>query len=139
VLYYALYGNTNCQATIGSGTNSYTKTTGLTNSLGMNDSSASATGNSGSINFLGLENWWGNKYEFIDNAVFNYGSSNYKFTITEDDNSTREVQAHPYTGTFYPTVMVFGEHLDLVMKPNTTSGATSIGFCDSQYFSGSSN
>lgn len=139
VLYYALYGNTNCQATIGSGTNSYTKTTGFTNSLGMNDSSASATGNSGSINFLGLENWWGNKYEFIDNAVFNYGSSNYKFTITEDDNSSREVQAHPYTGTFYPTVMVFGEHLDLVMKSNTTFGTTSTGFCDNQYFSKSSN
>ena len=139
VLYYALYGNTNCQATIGSGTNSYTKTTGLTNSLGMNDSSASATGNSSSINFLGLENWWGNKYEFIGNATFNHGGTDYKFYIVEDDGSSREVQAHQYTGTFYPTVMVFGEHLDLVMKPNTTSGTTSTGFCDSQYFSGSSN
>jgi hypothetical protein len=139
VLYYALYGNTNCQATIGSGTNSYTKNTGLTNSLGMNDSSASATGNSGSINFLGLENWWGNKYEFIDNATFNHGGTDYKFYIVEDDGSSREVQAHQYTGTFYPTVMVFGEHLDLVMKPNATSGTTSTGFCDSQYFSGSSN
>ena len=139
VLYYALYGNTNCQATIGSGTNSYTKTTGLTNSLGMNDSSASATGNSGSINFLGLENWWGNKYEFIGNVTSNHGGTDYKFYIVEDDGSSREVQAHPYTGTFYPTVMVFGEHLDLVMKPNTTSGTTSTGFCDSQYFSGSSN
>lgn len=139
VLYYALYGNTNCQATIGSGTNSYTKNTGLTNSLGMNDSSASATGNSGSINFLGLENWWGNKYEFIDNTTFNHGGTDYKFYIVEDDGSSREVQAHQYTGTFYPTVMVFGEHLDLVMKPNTTSGTTSTGFCDSQYFSGSSN
>lgn len=139
VLYYALYGNTNCQATIGSGTNSYTKTTGLTNSLGMDDSSASATGNSSSINFLGLENWWGNKYEFIDNATFNHGGADYKFYIVEDDGSSREVQAHPYAGTFYPTVMVFGEHLDLVMKPNTTSGTTSTGFCDSQYFSGSSN
>ena len=139
VLYYALYGNTNCQATIGSGTNSYTKNTGLTNSLGMNDSSASATGNSGSINFLGLENWWGNKYEFIDNATFNHGGTDYKFYIVEDDGSSREVQAHQYTGMFYPTVMVFGEHLDLVMKPNTTSGTTSTGFCDSQYFSGSSN
>lgn len=139
VLYYALYGNTNCQATIGSGTNSYTKNTGLTNSLGMNDSSASATGNSGSINFLGLENWWGNKYEFIDNATFNHGGTDYKFYIVEDDGSSREVQAHQYTGTFYPTVMVFGEHLDLVMKPNTTSGTTSTGFCDSQYFSESSN
>jgi hypothetical protein len=131
VLYYALYGNTNCQATIGSGANSYTKNTGLTNSLGMNDSSASATGNSGSINFLGLENWWGNKYEFIDNATFNHGGTDYKFYIVEDDGSSREVQAHQYTGAFYPTVMVFGEHLDLVMKPNTTSGTTSTGFCDS--------
>lgn len=139
VLYYALYGNTNCQATIGSGTNSYLKNTGLTNSLGMNDSSASATGNSGSINFLGLENWWGNKYEFIDNATFNHGGTDYKFYIVEDDGSSREVQAHQYIGTFYPTVMVFGEHLDLVMKPNTTSGTTSTGFCDSQYFSGNSN
>lgn len=139
VLYYALYGNTNCQATIGSGTNSYTRTTGLTNSLGMNDSSASATGNSSSINFLGLENWWGNKYEFIDNATFNHGGTDYKFYIIEDDGSSREVQAHQYTGAFYPTVMVFGEHLDLVMKPNTTSGTTSTGFCDRQYFSGSSN
>ena len=139
VLYYALYGNTNCQATIGSGTNSYTKNTGLTNSLGMNDSSASATGNSGSINFLGLENWWGNKHEFIDNATFNYGGTDYKFYIVEDDGSSREVQAHKYTGTFYPTVMVFGEHLDLVMKPNTTSGTTSTGFCDSQFFSESPN
>lgn len=139
VLYYALYGNTNCQATIGSGTNSYTKNTGLTNSLGMNDSSASATGNSGSINFLGLENWWGNKYEFIDNATFNHSGTDYKFYIVEDDGSSREVQAHQYTDTFYPTVMVFGEHLDLVMKPNTTFGTTSTGFCDSQYFSGTSN
>ena len=139
VLYYALYGNTNCQATIGSGANSYTKNTGLTNSLGMNDSSASATGNSGSINFLGLENWWGNKYEFIDNATFNHGGTDYKFYIVEDDGSSREVQAHQYTGAFYPTVMVFGEHLDLVMKPNTTSGTTSTGFCDSQHFSRSSN
>lgn len=139
VLYYALYGNTNCQATIGSGTNSHTKNTGLTNSLGMNDSSASATGNSGSINFLGLENWWGNKYEFIDNVTFNHGGIDYKFYIVEDDGSSREVQAHQYTGALYPTVMVFGEHLDLVMKPNTTSGTTSTGFCDSQYFSESSN
>lgn len=139
VLYYALYGNTNCQATIGSGTDSYAKTTGLTNSLGMNDSSASATGNSSSINFLGLENWWGNKYEFIDNVTFNHGGTDYKFYIVEDDGSSREVQAHQHAGAFYPTVMVFGEYLDLVMKPNTTSGTTSTGFCDYQYFSGSAN
>lgn len=139
VLYYALYGNTNCQATIGSGTNTCARNTGLTDSLGMNDSSASATGNSSSINFLGLENWWGNKYEFIDNATFNHGGADYKFHIVEDDGSSREVQAYQHAGTYWPTVMVFGEHLDLVMKPNTTPGTTSTGFCDSQYFSEAPN
>lgn len=59
-LFYALYGNTNCQAICGSGTSSYTKSTGATNSLGMEDTTTS-NGNSMSINFWGLENWWGNK------------------------------------------------------------------------------
>lgn len=137
VLYYALYGNTNCQATIGSGTNSYTKQTGTTNSLGVRDTSASETGNSNSINFLGLENWWGNKYEFVDNVVFNDGERNYTFVITEDDSSTREVETVTTTDWQYPNVLVFGENLDLIMKRSTTSGSTSTGFCDGQYIGSS--
>lgn len=136
VLYYALYGNTNCQATIGSGTDYYTKNTGTTNSLGMRDTSASETGNSNSINFLGLENWWGNKYEFIDNVVFNRSSANYKYTISEDDGSTREIETITSTGWQYPKVMVFGENLDLAMKRGTSNASTTTGFCDGQYLSG---
>lgn len=139
VLYYALYGNTNCQATIGSGTNSYTKNTGTTNSLGMHDTSASGTGNSNSINFLGLENWWGNKYEFIDNVVFNKSSASYKYTISEDDGSTREIETTTSTSQQYPKVMVFGENLDLAMKRGTSSASTTTGFCDGQYISSSTD
>lgn len=139
VLYYALYGNTNCQATIGSGTNSYTKNTGTTNSLGMHDTSASGTGNSNSINFLGLENWWGNKYEFIDNVVFNKSSASYKYTISEDDGSTREIETTTSTSWQYPKVMVFGENLDLAMKRGTSSASTTTGFCDGQYISSSTD
>lgn len=139
VLYYALYGNTNCQATIGSGTDSYTKNTGTTNSLGMHDTSASGTGNSNSINFLGLENWWGNKYEFIDNVVFNKSSASYKYTISEDDGSTREIETTTSTSWQYPKVMVFGENLDLAMKRGTSSASTTTGFCDGQYISSSTN
>lgn len=139
VLYYALYGNTDCQATIGSGTNSYTKNTGTTNSLGMHDTSASGTGNSNSINFLGLENWWGNKYEFIDNVVFNKSSASYKYTISEDDGSTREIETTTSTSWQYPKVMVFGENLDLAMKRGTSSASTTTGFCDGQYISSSTD
>lgn len=62
-LFYAMYGNTNSQAICGSGTDSYTKICGETNSLGMNDTKAETNGNTMSINFWGLENWWGNKTE----------------------------------------------------------------------------
>lgn len=51
VLYYAYYGNTNCQATVGFGTGSYTKNTGATNTLGMRDTVAGGNGDSNSINF----------------------------------------------------------------------------------------
>lgn len=88
-LFYALYGNTNCQAICGSGTSSYDKSTGATNSLGMEDTTSS-NGNSMSINFWGLENWWGNKYEFVDNVVLN---SDLSWAITEDDGSVRNVTA----------------------------------------------
>ena len=59
------------QGIIGSGTDSYEKETGQTDSLGMEDTHAETNGNTMSINFWGLENWWGNKYEFIDNVVVN--------------------------------------------------------------------
>lgn len=59
ILYVAMYGNTNCQETIGSGTDTYTKPTGQTDALGMNDTQKGTNGNTMSINFWGLENWWG--------------------------------------------------------------------------------
>ncbi len=73
-LYYATRGNTNCQKEIGAGTNSYAKNTGMTDALGMEDTEAASNGNSQSVNFWGLENWWGNKYEWIDDYLNPRGS-----------------------------------------------------------------
>lgn len=74
LLAYAYYGNTNLQEICGYGTGNYTKTTGITDKLGMRDTDTitgnGTTGTGGidkSINFWGLENWWGNKYEWVDN------------------------------------------------------------------------
>jgi hypothetical protein len=135
-LFYAKYGNTNCQALIGSGTNSYTKNSGETNALGMVDTQAATNGNTQSINFWGLENWWGNKYEWLDNVVCNPVSANGVWCVTEDDGSTRDVQGVVANDWVYFKKMVIGKNLDLVMKvADAASGTT--GYCDAQYISNS--
>lgn len=122
MLYYAQYGNTNCQAKIGAGTGNYSKNTGQTDTLGMTDTVAGGNGDSGSINFWGLENWWGNKYEWIDNVVVD----NRLWKITEDDGSVRQVQGGT-SGGWIKKVAV-GEHLDMV--PTESGASATTGFCD---------
>ena len=128
-LFYALYGNTNSQAVCGSGTDTYPKTSGATNSLGMTDTTT-ANGNSMSINFWGLENWWGDLREWEDNVIINSGIWN----ITEDDGTTRQVTGFAGSSKwYYPQKLVIGDNLDTIMKPSSTSGSTSIGYCDGHY------
>ena len=129
-LFYAVYGNTNSQAICGAGTDETRKITGQTNSLGMTDTVAGGNGDSGSINFWGLENWWGDLYEFVGNVSAN----NLIWTITEDDDSTRNVQACDSNG-FISKVSI-GENLDIV--PVSVNATDSTGFCD-RYFSKSAN
>lgn len=133
ILYVAMYGNTNCQGTIGYGTNSSTKQAGQTNTLGMNDTLRGANGDSMSINFWGLENWWGNKHEWVDNVVVNPESVNSVFRITEDNGTTRDVQATSTRNTwFYPHRMVLGDNLDLIAAPGESGGASNAGWSDGQ-------
>lgn len=127
-LFYALYGNTNSQAICGYGTDNYPKTTGGTNSLGMTDTT-SANGNSMSINFWGLENWWGDIYEWVDNAILNYNT----WDITEDDGTIRQVESIAFEGDYFTKKIVIGNYLDIVINPSSTSGDTSVGYCDRQY------
>ena len=133
ILYYAEYGNTNCQAVIGSGTDSYQKQTGQTDSLGMEDTHAETNGNTMSINFWGLENWWGNKAEWVDNVVVNPSGVNGVWRITDKDGHSRDVQgfASPTGEWAYPKSVVLGQHLDMVGK--TLGGSTLSGLCDGQY------
>lgn len=57
---YAKYGNLNSQAIIGSGAGSYTRIIGTTASLGNNDGADSTN-----TTIFGLENWWGDKWEWM--------------------------------------------------------------------------
>ena len=141
ILFYAQYGHTNCQDKIGKGTSSSSKQCGQTNANGMNDTKgtspvsglndAGANGNSQSINFWGLENWWGNKYEWIDNVVVN----SYNWEITEPDGTVRK-PGKAGSSSNYITKMMFGDCCDLI--PTAASCSETTGFCDYYYGSSSS-
>lgn len=131
-LFYAIYGHTDCQAIIGAGTSQNNKVNGQTDALGMTDTKAETNGNTQSINFFGLENWWGNKYECIDNVVSNAGV----LSITEDDGTVRTVQAALING--FPKKMVIGDHLDLIAKTTETASDTT-GYCDFQQITSANN
>lgn len=126
MLFYTQYGQTNCQAKIGAGTSSY-KDTGATNALGMTDTVAGGNGDSNSINFWGLENWWGNKYEWVDNVSVNNGV----FEVTEDSGYARKTGTQVGTDG-YITKMLFGANIDLI--PVEASGSATTGFCDYNYY-----
>ena len=134
-LFYAIYGNTNAQAICGSGTATNAKNTGLTNALGMTDTN-SVNGNQSSINFFGLDNWWGNKYEWVDNVDVN----GYDWTIADRNSGlTRTVQGQVTPNTWvYPKRMVVGANLDLIPYPTQTGGDDHHGFCDGIYMTGAS-
>lgn len=121
-LFYAMYGNTNCQAICGAGADMSGCVPGRTDELGMTDTGEESSYDIGAVNFWGLENWWGCDFEFIDNVTVN----NHVWTITEDDGSTREVQAGTENG--YISKISIGENLDMV--PIAVGGSSSSGFCD---------
>lgn len=131
-LFYAMYGNTNSQAICGKGTSSYTKQCGETNILGMEDTKAETNGNTMSINFWGLENWWGNKIECMQEN----GITTKMDTYDPVTNSTRSIPISPYVGP-YARKMTFGRYLDLIASSNSNSSSDSIGYCDSHFWQSS--
>lgn len=121
-LFYALYGNTDSQAICGTGSDVEGRVTGATNGMGMTDTVADVNGNTGSINFWGLENWWGDLYEWVDNVVIN----NRFWQVTRDDGTAGGFFA-PSEDGFISKVHV-GDKLDMIPSAVGASGTT--GFCD---------
>lgn len=128
ILFYAWYGNTNSQAICGSGTSNFTKETGQTDSLGMMDTTTE-NGNSMSINFWGLENWWGNKWEWMQD-VKTSGAGIIVDTPASGGNS-RRLDFPQLGNSYYPSKMKFGKYCDCV--GTAINGTTTSGYCDYQY------
>ena len=132
-LFYAMYGNTNSKAICGEGRYSDSKTCGETNSLGMNDTKAETNGNTMSVNFWGLENWWGNKYEFMEGIECT--AANTVQILSPDPSSGRSFTWY-YNNPIYGKHYRFGKYLDL-SSDVTESGSDSTYYCD--YNSGPSS
>ena len=132
-LFYAQYGNTNSQGKIGSGTNSYEKETGQTDVLGMSDTVKGGNGSSGSINFWGLENWWGNKYEFMEGLTSVTNEDGIVVMRVEGEDGINRDYVPLNEVSSYPTKMAIGDNLDLIMT--AINGSSSTGYCDVTRFS----
>ena len=122
-LFYAYYGSTDCQSKCGIGTTQFGCDTGYTASMGMADTGYGDGGSLGYINFWGLENWWGDTYEFMDNVKTDGDG---RFVVTEDDGETRKIQAYLSSGVISRVFM--GPYLDMV--PTGLTGSLSQGYCD---------
>ena len=133
-LFYAMYGNTNSQAICGSGTDSYEKTCGETNSLGMNDTKAETNGNTMSVNFWGLENWWGNKSECME-GIESTGRNAVRI-LSPDPSSSRSFTWNYSIG--YGKHYRFGKYLDL-SSDVISRGSDSTYYCDNNCGPYSSN
>lgn len=127
VLFYAWYGNTNSQAVCGIGSNSSDRTLGVTDQLGMTDTSPSQATSLTSARFWGLEAWWNCKAELMGNVVM----ENYVLLITDQDTKqTRQVSGFiQCNGTGgWNSRMRIDANGDFV--PLTKAGTATTFYCD---------
>lgn len=119
VLSMAYYGNTYIQTIVGSGTASYPKVTGQTNVDGMNDTVVETTK---SINFWGLENWWGDIREMIDNIILYDNKA--RIHILDYDGNVVDASVGATISGFI-SKMIITRTLQMIPKRATDGTATS--------------
>lgn len=78
-LFFAWAGRTNSQAENGIGSNTYSRTLGVTDTLGMTDTTPAQATSMTSSRFWGLEAWWNCKTEWIGRVTM----SDYVLTIRD--------------------------------------------------------
>lgn len=127
MLFYAWYGRMNSQAQCGTGSDTYSRTLGTKDSLGMIDTTSS-NGNADNTKFWGIENWWGGKLEWIDNA--DVRSSVWTITNIEDGTTRNAGTAVGSTGWITKTML--SECMDLI--PTSVGGSETTYFCDYYYY-----
>lgn len=130
VLFFAQYFNANSQAKCGVGPkNLTTYMTGSSNTKGMTDTTVSEVdGNTNkSVNFWGLEDWWGGHPEIMQDAEVGLSSG------TPVWNVGGKYHSGVLTGAGFITKLKIGARCDMI-PTSISGGSESTYFCD--YFSG---
>ena len=155
LLYLVEYGTFNSQLTLGAGN---TATTYAASSVTQSDNGGSDAGKSNSLgnrstnittgassasratafmSYRGIENWFGNEYNWVDGM--NIGESgNYKVWVTNDDTDFADNTSSGYTeiGTALSTSSTFVTNiLDIstAFIPSAGGGSSTTGLCDSYF------
>lgn len=127
-LFYAKYANRNPQkmSQFGCGENSYIRTIGTTSSLGNNDGKTSTQ-----ISFLGIEDFYGGKYEWMS-GIHSNGSIYYIYDGFEPDAvptaNYRTVDVGGSGRNGYISKVYWGEHGDMI--PTEVSASSTTHYCD---------
>lgn len=127
VLFYAWYGNTDSQTVCGIGSNSYNRTLGVTDELGMTDTTSAQATSLTSARFWGLEAWWNCKSELMGNVVM----EDYVLRITDQDTKQiRQVSGFIQCGNNggWNSRMRIDANGDFV--PLTKAGTSTTFYCD---------
>ena len=124
LLYVAIYHNTDCKGTLGTGASTENRPCGTSTQYGIADSKPGDV----YTNFLGIENWWGGRYELVGKIVANSGKVDGVYHVTELDGSTREIQSlAPLSQWLYPRKMILGKRFDIIADPSCYQGEITSG------------
>lgn len=139
LLGYGWIGKTDVKSVCGKGSTDCPVTTGVLNNRGMKDTSRYAVG---ATNFWGIENWWNDFNEFIDNiktagsynvAVLNRSGSTVRSISTGLTSSTSTTDS-PCIGR-----MKLGQYGDLVPIETHSNASANNGYYARGYVHSSSN
>lgn len=140
LLGYGWLGTTDDQSIVGYGGNEYNKVTGKCDAKGIHDTSAAvdggntASGGSNiSINFWGLENWWGNMAEWVDNIQTANSSGLVNILTPGSSTVNRTVQTTTGSGCMTKTTM--GDKGDMIPKAYVSDNTYSKGYASASYVS----
>lgn len=132
MLFYARYGMINSRNVIGTGGNNANIETGTCNAYGMQDTKGSnpvvgindggELANGTSLNFWGLEDWWGYYNQYIGKVSIAQDGT---WNLTDSDGTTRAIQTTSSSG--YVSKMLFGNKGDMI--PIEVDGTGNTCFC----------
>lgn len=150
-LFIAFYGTRNSQGKFGNGQGNGTQTGGSDIVINGDDRDASPLREASRPRFMGLEDWWGNRWEFMDFVAVNVKSydafyknklnapsgstADYVWRIRMPDGSERAVKGVGGSGEIVR--LRWGRYCDVVPSKLHTNNSYNTYYCDQQELSGS--